>query len=167
MKALSACFKKKRNLLYFRLMRQIVYVAAGVTHAPETLEDFVIEFKKRLRLATPAIVIDWVGKDSPVQLSQFYQRNINNVRESDVMIAIVDEPSIGLGMEIHDAISLAKPLICLHREDKPVSRLLVHASEALHIPLHAYRDMNHAVELAANFILEQDTRSIAEAGART
>lgn len=139
-------------------MRQIVYVAASVTHAPDSLEDFVANFKKELRTATSAIVIDWVGKNSPVQVEQFYKRNLNNVRESDVMIALVDEPSIGLGMEIQEAIAMGKPLICLHHEDRTISRLLVHASDSLNIPIHKYRDLNQAVEIASNFIHERASR---------
>lgn len=133
-------------------MRQNVYVGSSVTNASEQLLDFVARFKQDLRLISTAHVIEWVGKDSPMTIHDFYRKDLNNVRNCDVMVAIVDEPSIGLGIEIREALAIHKPLICIHKKGTQVSRLLACARETEEFCIREYTTREEAATYAAEFI---------------
>ena len=133
-------------------MKQVVYVAAGLTNASDEFSDFARTFKRNLRQSTAALVIEWIGRESPIELDDFFQRNLNNVRMCDSMIALVDEPSIGVGIEIREAMLLQKPLLCLHQENQVISRLLASAGRASEMTIRSYKNIYDAVDIAAHFI---------------
>src|SRR4051812_28919326 len=124
------------------MQRLIVYVGCSVTNGSKDLESFIDEFKKGLRMATSALVLEWIGNSPDRTINDLYTSDFNNVRHSDAIIAIVDEPSIGLGMEIQEAIVLKRPILCLYRHGRVVSRLLKSAADAGAVPLRTYRDAN-------------------------
>jgi nucleoside 2-deoxyribosyltransferase len=133
-------------------MKPIIYVASSVTFASEAHRRFVHAFKQELRLSTSALILEWIGKSSHLKLDDFYKRDFNNVRMCDAMIAVVDEPSIGLGMELQEAIARRKPLICLRKEGTSLSRLLVSAHDSLGLQIEEYRDMPEAIAIASDFV---------------
>ena len=55
-----------------------------------------------------------------------FERDMEWVRESDVVVAEVSTPSLGVGYEIGQAQALGKPVLCLHRpqEGKRLSAML-------------------------------------------
>jgi hypothetical protein len=132
--------------------RFIIYVSSSVTYASESYRDFIKRFKEELRSATSALVIEWVDQNATVLPDNFFQRNLNNVLNCDVMIAITNEPSIGVGMEIQEAIRAEKPLLCLHEKGKTISRLLVGAKKAGRVKIETYGSMEEAINLAADFV---------------
>jgi nucleoside 2-deoxyribosyltransferase len=133
---------------------RIVYVGAALTNASGRLKNVIPQFKQLLRDKTDTIVLRWVGMESEVD-EGFYARDLGNVQMCDVMIAIVDEPSIGLGMEIAQAILERKPLLCLYKEGSTVSRMLEAAAKDGHLLLQSYKEINDATEHAADFIREK------------
>jgi|SRR6185312_12230706 len=135
--------------------RPIVYVAGAVTHASEPFRDFVHSFKQNLRTSSSALVLEWIERDSPAIVEDFFRRDLNNVSLCDVMIALVDEPSIGLGMELEKAIIEKKRLLCLMKRGQAVSRLLMSAHESLEMPLRTYNSLQEAVDIACDFISEE------------
>jgi hypothetical protein len=56
-----------------------------------------------------------------------YQTDIKLARSADLMIALTEHPSIGLGMEIQARIELGKPTFVLHTNDSSISRMLFKA----------------------------------------
>jgi len=132
--------------------KRIIYVSSSVTNAPKPYRDFIKKFKQELRTATASLVIEWLDQDAPMLPHDFFRKNLNNVLNSDAMIAIANEPSIGVGMEIQEAIRNQKPLLCLYEQGRTISRLLMAAKEAGEVRLETYQDMNHAIELASDFI---------------
>lgn len=130
----------------------VIYVAAPFTDASPRLTDFLADFKSRLRLGSSAIVLEWTGKEAGEALGAFYRRDMENVHMCSVMIAIVDEPSIGLGMEICEAIHLHKPVLCLHRSASKLSRLVSAAVATGDVAIEQYRDVADAAHIASQFI---------------
>src|SRR3989344_7627113 len=133
----------------------IVYVSSSVTNASDKYRLFIQEFKKELRLKTPALVLEWQDKDAPIT-EGFFKRNLRNVEMCTVMIAFVDGPSIGVGLEIAEALTCKKPLLCLHKEDAVVSRLLLAAPSGF--PIKNYKTLDEAVDIASKFIIEHQPR---------
>ena len=130
---------------------RIVYVGAALTNASSTLRQAIPAFKQLLRDRTDSIVLRWVGTDIAIG-EGFYQRDLGNVQMCDVMIAIVDEPSIGLGMELGQAISEGKPTLCLYNETSKISRMVEAAAKDGLVKLAAYKNIYDAADIAADFI---------------
>lgn len=57
-------------------------------------------------------------------LSEIYERDINWIRECDILIAEVSTPSLGVGYEISYAENLGKRIICLYDDEVNISAMI-------------------------------------------
>jgi len=53
--------------------------------------------------------------DTTIRDKEIHDRDVKWVKESDIVIAEVTVPSLGVGYEIGRAIDMNKPIICLYR----------------------------------------------------
>lgn len=77
--------------------------------------DLLQEYGKVLteHIADPMII----HKEEESQTDdEIYDQDINWLRESDLVIAEVTTPSIGVGYEIAYAVRMKKPILCLYKE---------------------------------------------------
>ena len=56
------------------------------------------------------------GKDARLSDREIHERDLEWLKESDLVVAEVTIPSLGVGYEIGRAIELGKPVLCLYRE---------------------------------------------------
>ena len=63
---------------------------------------------------------------SPLPASEIFARDIAMIRDADMVIAEVSNPSLGVGYELGFAESLGKPILCLYNVDsaKKLSAML-------------------------------------------
>jgi len=54
-----------------------------------------------------------------------YERDTAWIRESNCLIAEVSTPSHGVGYEYGYALSQGKPVVCIHREGRTVSKMIL------------------------------------------
>jgi len=74
-----------------------------------------------------------------------FQRDIHWIQESDVVVAEVSTPSIGVGYEIATAEKMGKPILCLYREiDGRKLSAMIAGNATLHIS--RYGTFEDAVE---------------------
>lgn len=64
-------------------------------------------------------------KNPDVPPSDVYHRDIEQLDNSDMMIAYMGEPSTGTGMEIEHAHQTNKPIVILYEKEKHISRMLL------------------------------------------
>ena len=57
-------------------------------------------------------------------LSEIYERDINWIKECDILIAEVSTPSLGVGYEICYAENLGKRIICLYDDEVNISAMI-------------------------------------------
>jgi hypothetical protein len=110
-------FKKKRT--------KIVYVGCSLTHAPEQFKAEVMELVKKLE--TICIVLRFKGLSDANIPYDIYVQDINRcVRKCDLLVAVCDYPSIGLGYEIATQGEARKKLTLAvaHRSAK-ISKLIL------------------------------------------
>ncbi len=93
-------------------------------------------------------VLHWEKKNPP---SLVYERDIGWVRESEVMIAEVSTPSMGVGYEIATALHLGKPVLCLYRQDSTVSKMILGNTEP-NIGVKAYNTPEELLSLIDGFL---------------
>ena len=77
---------------------------------------------------------------------QIHDEDMAWLRESDIVIAEVTTPSLGVGYEIGRAIEIGKRVVCLYREinGDSVSAMIKGSSE---IERFTYTDFMHAAEI--------------------
>jgi len=107
-------------------------IAAGHTVPTASLASSdVIEFE---------VVVD------PVTV---YERDTGWIRGCDVLIAEVSTPSHGVGYEIGYALGLNKPVICLHREGAPVSKMIT-GNRDPNLSIYAYVQVEEVLDFIEN-----------------
>ena len=72
-------------------------------------------------LAGPEVIYEEVIID-PITV---YERDTAWIRGCELVVAEVTTPSHGVGYEIGYALQLNKPVICLHKTEAPVSKMIL------------------------------------------
>ena len=81
-----------------------------------------------------------------------YERDVNWIRNCDVLIAEVSVPSHGVGYEIAFALGIGKRVLCIHHKDRRVSKMITGNSDPL-LKTGSYSTVDEAILQARNFIL--------------
>ena len=69
--------------------------------------------------------IEKVEDEQGISNQQIYEQDVSLLRQSDVVIAEVSTPSLGVGYEIAKAESLGKKILCIYKkEGKRVSAMI-------------------------------------------
>lgn len=102
-----------------------VYVGCSLTHAPEEFKMQVEELKQRLRGLLGVEVLDFLGVVGGTPHDVYVHDILNCVCKSDVMIAICDYPSTGLGWEMATQIGRGKTLLAFGHKDSTITRLIL------------------------------------------
>lgn len=105
----------------------IIYVACSLTDAPESFIQFVSELKVLLRTEGHE-VMEFFGLGDG-SATEVYEMDIHRcVEECEVMLALCDIASTGLGWELGKAVEmLKKPTLALAHVKSKVSRLPIGA----------------------------------------
>jgi 2'-deoxynucleoside 5'-phosphate N-hydrolase len=80
-----------------------------------------------------------------------YERDVNWIRECDVLIAEVSVPSHGVGYEIGYALQIGKPVLCIHQEDRKVSKMITGNSDQA-LKVVSYRTVEEAISKLKDFL---------------
>jgi len=116
--------------------QQIVAALLADGHEIPTSHLVESEVAVRERLLTPQDV---------------YERDVNWIRECDVLIAEVSVPSHGVGYEIGYALQIGKPVLCIHQEDRKVSKMITgNSDEALKVL--SYTTVEEAITKSQGFL---------------
>jgi len=95
-------------------------------------------------------VLEWEKVNPP---SLIYKRDITWIRESDIMIAEVSTPSMGVGYEIATALQWGKPVLCLYRQGSTVSKMILGNTEP-NIRVNSYNSPEELLSLIDGFLSE-------------
>jgi hypothetical protein len=130
----------------------ILYVGCGLTNAPEEFKGFVTALKAELRVEGYE-VLEFVGLKGGTPLD-VWNYDLKNVDTCTHFIAVVDESSTGLGIEMGRALWHAKkPLLCMHRQGAKVTRMIPGGRDAGAYAWAAYTNLDDAVALVKVFII--------------
>jgi len=93
------------------------------------------------------------GQEDPRDI---YQRDVDWIAGSEILIAEVSTPSHGVGYEIGYALSLGKPVLCLYDRMVDVSKMITGNPHRL-LKVRSYSNLQEAEEILDNYLAE--TRS--------
>ena len=107
-------------------MRKLrVYVGCSLTHAPVEFRQSVEELKERLREICEVLSFKGLS-DANLPHDVYTHDIVDCVYKCDLMVAICDYPSIGLGWEMATQIEKRKkPLLAFAHIDSKVTKLIL------------------------------------------
>jgi len=106
-----------------------IYFSCSITggredqHIYQRIVNYLLENGHEVptaHLASPDVMKD----ESNLSAVDVYRRDMEWVRNCDVLIAEVSTPSHGVGYEIAEAVSLEKQVMCCHHADKKISKII-------------------------------------------
>jgi hypothetical protein len=133
----------------------------ALTHAPAEFRDvFQVALKTKLRLLPNVDVLDffWVTRGELAGTDiEVYEWDKEQAEQADLFVAILDHPSIGLGIEIMIREQSGKPTLYFAETDTRVSRMIHGLIEQTKNQLHRYETVDDIVEVVARKL--QDLRA--------
>ncbi len=96
--------------------------------------------------------------EAVVSPQDVYERDVNWIREADALIAEVSVPSHGVGYEVGFALNERKPVLCLLKEGRKISKM-VSGNPDPNLLLCTYRDNSEAVRLVRTFLQKLNQRT--------
>jgi|SRR3989344_2902008 len=139
-----------------------IYIGCSLTQASEGFVRKVESLKAHLR-AEGHEVADFLGlvAGTPVDV---YETDIHKrVAECEVLVAICDLPSIGLGWEIGTAVEkYHKPVLAVAHKDAKISRLPIGADceRNPNYWFRRYENLNSVARLVSEFLKEISAKAI-------
>lgn len=88
---------------------------------------------------------------SPLEV---YERDTAWIMNCDVLVAEVSIPSHGVGYEIAFALQAKKPVLCVHQEDRRVSKMITGNPDPL-LRVRSYAAVNDGIREIRNFLKEK------------
>ena len=129
-----------------------IYFAGSIRGGRDDAEIYsqIIEFLQ----GYGEVLTEHVGKkdlnsmgESALSDKQIHDRDIKWLLESDLIVAEVTNPSLGVGYEIGRAIEAEKKIICLYREsDKKLSAMISGSKNIDTIKYYQLEDIKKAIE---------------------
>ncbi len=83
--------------------------------------------------------------------NDIYTRDVNWILSSDILLAEISVPSHGVGYEIGYALSMGKPVLCLHDANRAVSKMITGNPHPL-LRVKDYQDFTEIVEHIRSFV---------------
>ena len=98
-------------------------------------------------LARPEVMVE----ERQISPREVYERDIQWLKEADVVIAEVSTPSHGVGYEIAFALLQGKPALCCYRAGARVSKMLT-GNNLPNLTVRAYGDEGEALKVVQQFL---------------
>jgi 2'-deoxynucleoside 5'-phosphate N-hydrolase len=99
-------------------------------------------------LARPEVM----ALEQVAEAAEIYAQAVVWIRESNVLIAEISTPSHGVGYEIGYALGLGKRVLCLHREEARVSKM-IKGNPDPNSTVQAYSSLDEAIRIVRTFTL--------------
>jgi nucleoside 2-deoxyribosyltransferase len=80
-----------------------------------------------------------------------YLRDVNWIKESDLLVAEISTPSHGVGYEIGYALEHNKPVFCLYQRDEVISKMIT-GNPHHQLTVRAYRNFQEAEQLLRGYL---------------
>ena len=139
-------------------MQPKIYFAASIRGGRDDVElyreliDYMQTFGKVL---TEHIGLDSLRPSGEIDKDDkfIHDRDMEWLDESDVLIAEVTQPSLGVGYEIGRAIERGKTILCLFRPDSGrVLSAMIRGAEGEHLQAKDYQGIDEAKKIIRGFL---------------
>ncbi len=109
----------------YRLLMKTIYLAHALTGASKEFVDRMLALRNEINQLGGVQVLEfnWKPGKGPDKAINTYAHDMAQVRRADLMVAILDYPSTGLGMEILMRCQREDPILLFHQLGSPVSKM--------------------------------------------
>jgi len=114
----------------------------GVRHDPDTPQLLIDHLKGYGEVLTEHIGQVSEEFEAGISEVEIFKRDVAWLEETDVVVAEVTGPSLGVGYEIGIAETLGKPILCLYEEGEKKISAMILGNEGL--TLRGYRELPEA-----------------------
>lgn len=133
-----------------------IYFACSITGGREfesVYQDIVHALAENGHSVLTAHLVESDVMEAEAELSpeDVYSRDIDWIRECDVLIAEVSVPSHGVGYEIGFALGNGKPVLALYREGRKVSKM-ISGNPDKNLTKKMYSTTNEAIRTTLDFL---------------
>lgn len=111
------------------LCMKTLYVGCALRGAPAEFVASVEALKRELEAHFE--VLHFIGISPTATAREIYETDIDCAARADLMLAICDMPSTGLGMEIGKRLELKKPTVMVYHKDVHVSVMVLGLAESV------------------------------------
>lgn len=126
-----------------------IYFAGSIRGGRSKVADYkrIIDFLKENNTVLTEHLSDSSisGAGEDLQDEDIFSRDINMIKESDIIIAEVTVPSLGVGYEAAIAETLNKPVYCLFNESESENKLSAMMNGNPAIQIIRYQDIDELI----------------------
>ena len=141
-------------MLFLSVINMVqVYLSGPIIHENLRKDDF---YKSVIKLLEEKEIDVFAPQFMAASDAKYiYERDVHQVRKSDLLIAEVSNPSLGVGMELMLAIELGKPVLMFrHRESERLSRMAFGATGKV---LFEYSSLDEVEDILAQIRIKELT----------
>jgi nucleoside 2-deoxyribosyltransferase len=133
-----------------------IYFACSISggRQDEKVYQYLVKILNEMGIEVPTAhiaesgieVID--GHEAPRDI---YTRDVNWIKECDLLVAEVSTPSHGVGYEIGYALNLEKPVLCLYQHHVNLSKMITGNPNPL-LTVKSYQDLTEAESILRDYL---------------
>jgi nucleoside 2-deoxyribosyltransferase len=133
-----------------------IYFACSISggRKDEKAYQYMVQVLIEMGIDVPSAHIAETGVeevDAREEPRDIYNRDVNWIQESDLLVAEVSTPSHGVGYEIGYALDLNKPVLCLYQKGIVVSKMISGNPHPL-LTVVEYQNMIHVEEILRTYL---------------
>ena len=123
-----------------------IYLASALTKAPKDYKSMIEELRSKIK--TQHQVFDYFGLGTG-ESQDVYEHDINCIDQSDLVVAEISHPALGVGFEIGYALSKHKKVLGIAKEGMVVGRMIRGITDP-NFSFRTYKNTDEILELINN-----------------
>lgn len=127
-----------------------IYFSGSIAGGREKVEDYakiVAVLKDYGNVLTTHIADPKLGQvEKGITSEEIYQRDTNWLNQSDIVLAEITIPSMGVGYELAYAENKDIPVICMYEKNKKVSRMITGNKNFILIPYENIEELSGIIQ---------------------
>lgn len=126
-----------------------IYFSGSISGGRDKVDDYakIVEILNEYgNVLTTHIANPKLGKvEKGITAEKIYQRDINWLKESDIVFAEITVPSMGVGYELAYAENRNIPVICMYDKNVNVSRMIIGNKNFIQIPYESIENLKERI----------------------
>ena len=126
-----------------------IYFACSITGGRElesAYQQIVTALEKEGHIIPTSHLVqsDVMDNERSITPQEVYERDTKWIEQCDALIAEVSVPSHGVGYEIGYALNIGKPVLCIHHQERRVSKMITGNADS-GLSVKSYASLEEAI----------------------
>lgn len=137
-----------------------IYFSGSISGGRDKVNDYskIVEILNEYgKVLTMHVANPKLGKaEEGITAEEIYQRDVNWLKESDIVFAEITVPSLGVGYELAYAENRKIPVICMYDKNVNVSRMITGNKNFIQIPYENIEELKEKIISNLENILKEE-----------